>query len=204
MGIGINTGEVVVGNIGSEKRAKYGIVGSEVNLTYRIESYTKGREILISEKTLNILKSEVNIAEEKRVSPKGVKEAINIYKIVGIEGKFKLYLPEKEEKIISLKNHFQIRYSLLSEKDVTQVYSEGIIKKIIIKDIEKGAEITLNIDNYLFPNPLDNLKLNLIDFPASEDIYGKVVTVDSSNNSFQLYFTYLSLSTEKIIFSINS
>ncbi|MHC5824709.1 MAG: adenylate/guanylate cyclase domain-containing protein, partial [Nostoc sp.] len=49
MGIGINTGEVIVGNIGSEKRTKYGIVGSQVNLTYRIESYTSGGQILISE-----------------------------------------------------------------------------------------------------------------------------------------------------------
>jgi len=86
MGIGINTGEVVVGNIGSEKRTKYGIVGSEVNLTYRIESYTKGREILISEKTLNTLKSEVEIGETKEVSPKGVKKPITIYKIIGIKG----------------------------------------------------------------------------------------------------------------------
>jgi adenylate cyclase len=48
MGIGINTGEVVVGNIGSDKRCKYGVVGSQVNLTYRIESYTTGGQIFIS------------------------------------------------------------------------------------------------------------------------------------------------------------
>lgn len=40
MGIGINTGDVIVGNIGSVKRTKYGVAGSNVNLCGRIESYT--------------------------------------------------------------------------------------------------------------------------------------------------------------------
>ena len=51
MGIGIDTGQVVVGNIGSPARMKYGVVGSHVNLTSRIQSYTTGGQILISETT---------------------------------------------------------------------------------------------------------------------------------------------------------
>ena len=51
MGIGIHTGPVVVGNVGSSERMKYGVVGSHVNLTSRIQSYTTGGQILISEAT---------------------------------------------------------------------------------------------------------------------------------------------------------
>lgn len=45
LGVGINTGEVVVGNIGSQKRIKYAVVGRAVNLTARIESYTVGESM---------------------------------------------------------------------------------------------------------------------------------------------------------------
>ncbi|MGH7332116.1 MAG: adenylate/guanylate cyclase domain-containing protein [Candidatus Rokuibacteriota bacterium] len=51
MGIGIHTGEVIVGNIGSERRTKYGAVGTAVNLAYRIESQTVGGQVLISPST---------------------------------------------------------------------------------------------------------------------------------------------------------
>jgi class 3 adenylate cyclase len=49
MGIGLNEDEVIVGNIGSSKRSKYGVVGSGVNMTSRIESYSVGGQILISD-----------------------------------------------------------------------------------------------------------------------------------------------------------
>ena len=51
MGIGINTGETVAGNVGYQKRAQYTVVGSHVNLAVRIEFYTVEGQILISENT---------------------------------------------------------------------------------------------------------------------------------------------------------
>lgn len=92
MGIGINTAEVVVGNIGSEKRTKYGIVGSQVNLTYPIESYTTGGQVLISEETFKDAGDIVVIDEQKKVQPKGVKEPICIYDVDGLGGGYDLYL----------------------------------------------------------------------------------------------------------------
>jgi adenylate cyclase len=94
MGIGINTGEVIVGNIGSEKRTKYGVVGSSVNLTYRIESYTQGGQILISDQTRQALGQNVQIMGEKQVHPKGFEHPITIYDVYGIRGRYNLFLPK--------------------------------------------------------------------------------------------------------------
>ncbi len=79
MGIGIHTGTVVVGNIGSTKRTKYGAVGSNVNLTGRIESYTTGNQILISESTRQAVGDIVKIDGEMGIDPKGASERLTIH-----------------------------------------------------------------------------------------------------------------------------
>ncbi|UCE82377.1 MAG: response regulator [Deltaproteobacteria bacterium] len=91
MGIGINTGELVVGNIGSKKRAKYGVVGSNVILTSRIESFTKGGQILVSESTVDSCGPILSIDDSMEVMPKGVNKPIPIYQVGGIGGEYNLY-----------------------------------------------------------------------------------------------------------------
>ncbi len=85
-GIGVNSGEVIVGNIGSETRAKYGIVGSPVNITQRIQSTAKGGEVVISETVYRQLSEEVIIGRPFSMPLKGVREKMNLYVVKAIQG----------------------------------------------------------------------------------------------------------------------
>ena len=78
-GIGVNSGEVIVGNIGSETRAKYGIVGSPVNITNRIQSTAKGGEVVISETVYRQLSKEIILGRSFSMPLKGVREKMNLY-----------------------------------------------------------------------------------------------------------------------------
>ena len=190
MGIGINTGLVILGNIGSEKRTKYGIVGSEVNLTYRIESYTTGGEILISEETLKAAGSIVKVSGHRQVQPKGVKQPITIYEVYGISGTYNLFLPREEEEFFPLPGIIPVQYAFLEEKHI----STNIYQGSIVELSAKGAKIrTENAVIGSLPPAQTNIKLKLlvpkIPPELSEDIYAKVFDKPAESGSFYIHFT---------------
>jgi len=82
-GIAINTGDVIAGNIGSERRSKYGFVGHAMNVTSRIEDITAGGEILISDSTLKGLKGDFSLGRSQELHVKGIDETILVHQITG-------------------------------------------------------------------------------------------------------------------------
>jgi class 3 adenylate cyclase/CheY-like chemotaxis protein len=81
MGIAINTGDVIAGNIGSERRSKYGFVGHHMNLAARIESDTGSGEITISDSTLEKLQHSYRVGTSRQLRMKGIDQPVLVHQI---------------------------------------------------------------------------------------------------------------------------
>jgi class 3 adenylate cyclase len=81
MGIGVHSGPVVVGNIGSQARKKYGIVGASVNITQRIQGESGEGETVVSEPVIDKVRFRVSVARSLSATLKGISAPVKLYAI---------------------------------------------------------------------------------------------------------------------------
>src|SRR5437879_8746826 len=97
MGIGINSGEAVVGNIGSEQRAKYGVVGSAVNVAARVEGASVGGQVLVSAATWAHIREVAEADAAIEVAVKGLGEPLVLHPLRAMQGRWPGALPVAED-----------------------------------------------------------------------------------------------------------
>lgn len=185
MGVAIHTGQVIVGNIGSERRTKYGVVGSAVNHAGRIESFTVGGQVLISDATLRDAGEGVRVGSRLAIDAKGTRERIVVYDLRGFGAS---RVPDALEETVALADPLNVLCHVVVGK---RVEAEAFGGRLVELAVHGGTLLTPRR-----LRPLSNLKLEMR-APArpAVELYAKVVHV-SGDGSVAVRFTSLPAEVE--------
>ena len=180
MGIGVGSGEVVVGNIGSELRTKYSVVGSPVNFTSRIEGMATAGQVLISADTYAQVQGAVETGEVVQVRMKGIPGEVTLYEVLGLGPPYNLHLKKRQETLTPLPRQLPVHLDRIRDKVVVATLVDAWLTHLS----ETGAMA-------LFKGDLaewEDVRLHLLD-AAGEiipgRIYGKITALAPGGNGLQ-------------------
>ena len=174
MGIGVNTGEAVVGNIGSEQRAKYAIVGSAVNVAARVEGATVGGQVFLTAETYARIRDLAEVLGPTHLEAKGLSEPLALYELRTLRGRF-AQAAQAEETGAEVAVSLPLTCRVIDGKVVRAESIEGEVVRLARHELV--ARLGASLD------PLTNLRLRLrysAQGAESEDIYGKIVRAEGT------------------------
>lgn len=184
MGIGLNSGTVIAGNIGSQKRAKYGVVGEAVNLAARVESFTVGSQVLLSENTCALIRADVEVGPPVEVQVKGSAKPIALYELRAV-GDLRMPVPPPTGAAPA---DAPAQVWRIDGKEVAAVAEEARVVGV--------GEQTLWLALEPAPARHDNLKLRVDTAAGTDaeprmtaDLYAKVVGVPDPAGAVELHLT---------------
>ncbi|MGP8050854.1 MAG: adenylate/guanylate cyclase domain-containing protein [Desulfobaccales bacterium] len=179
MGIAVNTGPVVVGNIGSERRSKYSVVGSHVNFASRLEAFALGGQVLISAPTYARVKELVEVGDVLSAEMKGIPGKATLYEVYAIGAPYNIRLKTRRNALVRLASPMKIELHRIREKVL--IGSNLEVQLTHLSDT--GVQVVLAGGLVEW----EDVRLHLFEpdgAPVPGKAYGKVTQVQSGADSF--------------------
>jgi adenylate cyclase len=184
MGTALHTGEVVVGNIGSTKRSKYGVVGRTINTTARIESFTVGGQVIVSPTLIQAAGRGPILGDEVEVHAKGMQGALRCRQLLGHEDHPELRL-EEDTGCTSLAKPVPFQYVGLTGKHFNEQMEPATFLALSHHRAVIGVASPLP--------PYSNIMLRLereTGEAEAPELYAKVIRpLEDPGNRFLIHFT---------------
>lgn len=175
MGIGIATGDAIIGNMGSDLRVRYNAVGKCISQADFLESHTVDGQIFASERTISLAKTELEIRNHHEIISSDFDETISFYSIKGIGYPYDVTInKQKDVTTVVLKKPVRFSFNRLSYKNILADSIEGVIVEISGKHALIETKETLNMFDNIFCSIPGN-------------VYAKVTAVHE--NGFEIDFT---------------